>query len=115
VQGWLYAQQDRREARRADLAGWSRGGVDTWTVRLAADPAAGVLDAPERLAAVTVTVCDQHGQPSPLQADRLRRYLENHEHISRNPSPGELDTLVRAAEDGGRLALTSARRRRLVP
>ena len=35
VQGWLYDRMDRRAARRSELAGWSRGGVDTRTVRLA--------------------------------------------------------------------------------
>src|SRR6266498_3070746 len=71
VQGWLYDQLDRREARRADLAGWSRGGVDTWSVRIAEPGSPAKTDAPEHAAAVTVTVCDKHGQPSPLQADRL--------------------------------------------
>ena len=33
AQGWLYDQRDRLEARRADLAGWSRDGVNTWAVR----------------------------------------------------------------------------------
>jgi hypothetical protein len=115
VQGWLYDQRDRRGARRADLAGWSRHGVDTWTVQLAAAAAEAGLDAPQCPAAITVIVCDQHGHPSPVQADRLRRYLENHEHISRNPGPAELAALDQAAKGGSRLALTRARRRRLVP
>ncbi len=109
VQGWLYDQLDRREARRADLAGWSRGGVDTWSVRIAEPGCPAKTDAPEHAAAVTVTVCDKHGQPSPLQADRLRRYLAEHGHISRAPGPAELDTLDQAAADGGRLALTQLR------
>ncbi len=42
------------------------------------NPAAAALDAPERPVTVTVTVCDQHRQPSPDQAARLRRYLAKH-------------------------------------
>jgi hypothetical protein len=96
VQGWLYDRADRREARRADLAGWSRGGVDTWTVRLAgpgSDPAA------------TVAVVTR----SPEQAGRLRRYLEEHEHLSRNPAPAELEVLDAASRNGGEIALRPRR------
>jgi len=32
----------------------------------------------------------------------LRRYLEDHEHLSRNPTPAELETLETAAQDGGK-------------
>jgi hypothetical protein len=111
VQGWLYDRADRREARRVDRAGWSAGGVDTWTAQLGpCDP-----DAPQRSATVAVTVCGKDGTPSPDQADRLRRYLEEHDRLSRNPTPGELETLTAAARDGGRLDITRARRRRLVP
>jgi hypothetical protein len=35
--------------------------------------------------------------PSPEQAARLRRYLEDHEYLSRNPTPAELETLDAAA------------------
>lgn len=112
VQGWLYDQRERMEARRADRAGWSRAGVNTWTVRLA-EPDSG-LDAAQRTGTVTLTVHDQRGRPSPDQADRLRRYLEDHEHLSRNPTTGELETLETAAQEGGKLALRRARRSRLV-
>jgi hypothetical protein len=104
-QGWLYDQADRGEARRAELGGWSRGGVDTWSVRLAEpDPA-------QPLATVTIAVCDHDGRPSATAADRLRRYLEDHEYLSRNPGPAEMETLDRAAKDGGGLAPRVARRR----
>lgn len=114
AQGWLYDELNRREARRADRAGWSRYGVDTWTVRLVAPDDEAVLDVIQRPATVTVTVCDG-GQPSSVQADRLRRYLEEHEYLSRNPTPAELEALEQAAQDGGRLAITHARRSRLLP
>jgi hypothetical protein len=92
VQGWVYDRMDRREARRAELAGWSRGGVDTWTVHLA-----GPDSAPD----ATVTLVT----PSPDQADRLRRYLEEHEYLSRSPTPAELAALDAAARAGGQVAL----------
>jgi hypothetical protein len=90
---------DRREARRAELAGWSRGGVDTWTVHLA-----GPDSAPD----ATVTLVT----PSPDQADRLRRYLEDHEYLSRNPTAAELEALDAAARGDTAPVL---RRRRLWP
>jgi len=62
-----------------------------------------------------VTVCDGSGQPSSVQADRFRRYLEEHEYLSRNPTPAELEALEQAAQAGGRLAITRARRSRLLP
>jgi hypothetical protein len=106
-QGWLYGHADRREARRAELGGWSRGGVDTWSVRLAEpDPA-------QPLTTVTIAVCDHDGRPSADQAVTLRRYLEDHEYLSRNPGPAELETLERAAKDGSGPALRGARRRRI--
>jgi hypothetical protein len=82
---------DRREARRADLAGWSAGGVDTWTVHLAG---------PDSDPGATVTLVTS----SPDQAARLRRYLEEHEYLSRNPTPAELAALDAAARAGGQVA-----------
>jgi hypothetical protein len=108
VQGWLYDQQDRRELRRVQRAGWSRGGVDTWTVR-PADP-----DPSDRPATVTIEVCDRNGNPSPVQADRLRRYLQDHNHLSRNPTPAELETLEAAGRETGELAMRRPRRWRPV-
>jgi hypothetical protein len=112
VQGWLYDQRDRMEARRVERAGWSRGGVNTWTIR-AVEPDGAVLDPAQQAATVTLLVSDPRGLPSAAQAAGLRRYLEEHEHLSRNPTPAELDTLDEAAADGGRLAITRARRGRL--
>ena len=106
-QGWLYGQAARREARRAELGGWSRGGVDTWSVRLA-EP-----DRAQPLTTVTIAVCDHDGRPSADQAVTLRRYLEDHEYLSRNPGPAELETLERAAKDGGALAIRRAWRSRM--
>lgn len=105
-QGWLYDQRDRREARRAELAGWSQTGVDTWVATLAA-----LAGPPQRTATVTVTVCGRDGEPDHDQAARLRRYLEDHAYLSRNPTPAELEE---AAKDGRRLAIRRARRDRLV-
>lgn len=93
---------DRRAARRAELAGWSRGGVDTWTVHLA-EPGS----TPD--ATVTLMVCTRDGQPSPDQADRLRRYLQEHEYLSRNPTPAELEALDAADRSDGELALRPRR------
>lgn len=112
VQGWLYDQRDRREARRVDRVGWSAGGVDTWTVRLA-EPDAGP-GIGERPVTVTLTVFDRRG-PSADQADRLRRYLEDHEHLSRNPTPAELETLDKARDEAGRLAIRRGRGSRPIP
>jgi len=100
VQGWLYDRMDRREAKRAELAGWSRGGIDTWTVHLAgpgSDPNA------------TVTLVTS----SPDQAARLRRYLEGHEFLSRNPTSAELEVLDAASRNGGEFVLGRAWRPRL--
>jgi hypothetical protein len=102
VQGWLYDQRDRWELRRIQHAGWSRGGVDTWTVWLA-DP-----DRSDRPSTMTIAVCDRNGNPSPDQADGLCRYLEDHGHLSRNPTPGELETLEEAAREAGGLAMRRA-------
>jgi hypothetical protein len=99
VQGWLYDRMDRRAARRSELAGWSRGGVDTWTVRLAgpgSDPGALVT---------LVRVIARPGRP-------LRRYLEDHEYLSRNPTPAELEAPDAAARGDTAPVL---RRRRLWP
>jgi hypothetical protein len=112
VQGWLYDQRDRKEARHAARAGWSAHGVNTWTVQLA-EPE-GQPDPFERSSTVTLTVCGQRGEPSPDQADRLRRYLETHTELSRNPPPDELASLAEAARVGGRLAIRRARRSRAV-
>jgi hypothetical protein len=98
VQGWLYDRLGRRAARRAELAGWSRGGVDTWTVHLAG---------PDSDPGATVTLVTS----SPEQAARLRRYLEKHQYLSRNPSPAELETLDAASRDGDGLALRLRRAR----
>jgi acylphosphatase len=99
VQGWLYDRAARREARRADLAGWSAGGVDTWTVHLAG---------PDTDPAAVVTLVTS----SPEQAARLRRYLEEHEYLSRNPTPAELEALDAAARGD---TAPVPRRRRLWP
>jgi hypothetical protein len=112
VQAWLYDQRERRAGRRAELAGWSQTGVDTWIVQLAA--AAAPADPAQRSATGTVTDCGRDSEPDQNQADRLRRYLEDHQYLSRNPTPAELETLKRAAQDSGRLTVTRARRRRLV-
>ncbi len=96
VQDWLYDRTARREARRADLSGWSRGGVDTWTVHLA-----GPDSAPD----ATVTLVTS----SPDQAARLRRYLEEHEYLSRDPTPAELKALDAASRNSGELALRPRR------
>jgi hypothetical protein len=96
AQGWLYDRMDRRAARRSELAGWSRRGADTWTVHLA-----GPGSDPD--ASVTVVT------PSPEQAARLRRYLEDHEYLSRNPTPAELQALDAAASGEAPLV----RRRRI--
>jgi hypothetical protein len=71
-----------------------------WTVHLAAADSA----ADARSATVTLTVCTRDGEPSPDQADRLRRYLEEHRCLSRNPSPAELETLDAAGRNGGEVA-----------
>ena len=47
--------------------------------------------------AATVTLVTS----SPDQAARLRRYLEDHECLSRNPSPAELEALDAASRNGG--------------
>jgi hypothetical protein len=112
VQGWLYDQRDRRETRRVDRAGWSSTGVDTWIVRLAETD--GDPDTSQRATTVTLTICDRRG-PSADQADRLRRYLEDHECLSRNPTPSELETLDQARDEAGKLAIRRARRSRSVP
>jgi len=91
VQGWLYDRTDRREARRADLAGWSRGGVDTWRVH---------LGGPDSDPGATVTLVTS----GPEQAARLRRYLEEHDCLSRNPTSAELEVLDAVSQDGGELA-----------
>jgi hypothetical protein len=111
VQGWLYDQWDRRDARRAELAGWSRGGVDTWIVRLA--DLADQSDPSVRTAVVAVTICDRDGRPSPDQADRLRCYLKDHQYLSRNPTSEELEAVEQASKESGRLAITRPRRNRL--
>jgi hypothetical protein len=108
-QGWLYDQADRREVRRAELGGWSRGGVDTWSVRLAEpDPA-------QPLATVTIAVCDHDGRPSATAADRLRRYLEDHEYLSRNPTAAEMASIEQAGRRDGRLGVRRSWRRRPRP
>lgn len=76
------------------MLGWSQTGVDTWIVR-AEEPAA-MPDQGERTATVTLTVCNRNGQPSPDQADRLRRYLDEHDCLSRNPTVDELSALEHA-------------------
>jgi hypothetical protein len=111
VQGWLYARLDRIEARRAERGTWSRYGVDTWAVRLAEPGDEAVLDAAGQSAVLSITLVDHRGQPAAQQADRLRRYLEDHQHISRNMTPAELDTLEQVAL--GRLAVPRPRRLRL--
>jgi hypothetical protein len=78
------------------LAGWSSSGVDTWTVHLAG---------PDSDPDATVTLVTS----SPDQAARLRRYLEEHEYLSRNPSPAELEALNAASRSGGELALRPRR------
>lgn len=87
--------------------------MDTWAVQLAEPD--GEPDPAQRPATVTVSVCDKHGRPSPDQADRLRRYLEDHQYLSRNPTAAELEALEQARDEGSRLALWRGRRARLVP
>src|SRR5260370_4363687 len=58
VQGWLYTRMDRRAARRSELAGWSRGGVGTWSVRPADPPGA-------QPGTLTLTRCPTDREPSP--------------------------------------------------
>jgi hypothetical protein len=97
VQGWLYERRGRLDARRIRMLGWSQTGVDTWIVQ--AEEAASLPDPTERTATVTVTVCDRNGQPSPDQADRLRRYLNEHDCLSRNPTADELHALEQVRHD----------------
>ena len=99
VQGWLYDRAARREARRADLAGWSRGGVDTWRVHLAG---------PDSDPGATVTLVTS----APEQAARLRRYVEEHDYVSRNPTSAELQALDAVSRNGGELAPVPRRARR---
>src|ERR1019366_4071997 len=40
----------------------------------------------QRLMTVAMSVCDHGGRPPPDQADRLRRYLDDHDSLSRNPT-----------------------------
>lgn len=108
VQGWLADQRERMEGRRARRAGWSVSGVNTWNVQLT-EPE-GKPDPFERSSTVTLTICGRHGEPSPDQADNLRRYLAEHGELSRNPTPDELAALEEAMQAGSRLALSRARR-----
>lgn len=100
VQGWLYDRAARREARRSDLSGWSSTGVDAWMVHLAG---------PDSDPDATVTLVTR----SPDQAGRLRRYLEEHESLSRNPSPAELEALDAASRNGGEVVPMARRAWRL--
>jgi len=51
----------------------------------------------------------------PTRSARLRRYLEDHQYLSRNPTAAELEALEQARDEGSRLALWRGRRARLVP
>lgn len=95
VRGWLYDRRDRLEARRVRMAGWSQTGVNTWFVQL--DESAANPDPSLRTATVTVSVRGKDGQPSPDQADRLRRYLEDNDCLSRSRQRGILGSLRRGS------------------
>jgi hypothetical protein len=101
VQGWLYARRARVDAARIRMLGWSQTGVDTWIVQ-AEEPAA-LASPAERTATVTLRVCDRNGRPSADQADRLRRYLNEHDYLSRNPTPDELHALERFRQEAREL------------
>lgn len=104
VQGWIY---DRLELERVQRSDWSQTGVDTWRVGLAEEPAE---DQDGRPVTVTIAVLDRKGEPCPDQADRLRRYLGDHDFLSRNPKLAELEMLDEATSENRALAFKRTRR-----
>jgi hypothetical protein len=58
---------------------------------------------------VTIAVLDRKGEPCPDQADRLRRYLEDNDVLSRNPTPAEFEMLDEATSENRALAFKRAR------
>ncbi len=55
-------------------------------------------------------IYDRQGLPSADQADRLRRYLEEYDFLSRNPTPDELDVLEKATTESRTAAFRRAHR-----
>lgn len=107
VQGWVYDRLDRMEVKRVTRAGWSAAGVNTWRVEVADEPQ---TDSDGRPVTVTIAVLSNKGEPSPDQADRMRRYLEEHDSLSRNPTPSELEILEKATDESRAMAFKRARR-----